>query len=195
MAKKRESSSDLKDQILETTEVLLRRYGAAKLSVVDVAREIGMSHGNVYRFFPSKTDLLNAIAAKWLEKVHVPLAEISTSDLVADQKLKLWFETLIKIKREKFLDDPQLFAVYLELAGHQLEQVNNHVDTLVTQIEKIIEEGKQAGLFSVSDARKAATNIFHATAKLHHPVFVSSPYYPNDDEVKELLSFLIRALN
>lgn len=195
MAKKRESSSDLKDQILETTEVLLRRYGASKLSVVDVAREIGMSHGNVYRFFPSKTDLLNAIAAKWLEKVHVPLGEISICDLAADQKLKLWFETLIKIKREKFLEDPQLFAVYLELAGHQLEQVNNHVDTLVTQIEKIIEEGKQTGMFSVLDTRKAATNLFHATATLHHPVFVSSPYYPAEEEVIELLNFLIRALS
>lgn len=195
MAKKRENSSDLKDQILETTEALLRRYGAAKLSVVDVAREIGMSHGNVYRFFPSKTDLLNAIAAQWLEKVHVPLAEICSTNLPADQKLKLWFETLIKIKRTKYLVDPQLFAVYLEIADQHLAEVKTHIDILVTQVEKIIEEGKQKGLFYPKDSRLAAKNIFQATARLHHPFFVASDNYPSDQEVDDFLNFLIAALS
>ncbi len=53
-----EADLDLKERILQTTEKLLRRFGASKLSVVDVAREIGMSHGNVYRFFDSKSVLL-----------------------------------------------------------------------------------------------------------------------------------------
>ena len=35
----------------------IRRFGAARVTVVAVAEEAGMSHANVYRFFASKAAL------------------------------------------------------------------------------------------------------------------------------------------
>ena len=40
------------DRILDSAEQVLRRYGAGKATVVDVARALGVSHGSVYRHFP-----------------------------------------------------------------------------------------------------------------------------------------------
>lgn len=45
------------ERILETTEEVLRRYGPAKATVVDVARALGVSHGSVYRHFRTKAAL------------------------------------------------------------------------------------------------------------------------------------------
>ncbi len=45
------------ERILEVTEDVLRRYGLAKATVVDVARALDVSHGSVYRHFPSKASL------------------------------------------------------------------------------------------------------------------------------------------
>ena len=42
------------ERILEATEDVLRRFGLAKATVVDVARALDVSHGSVYRHFPSK---------------------------------------------------------------------------------------------------------------------------------------------
>ena len=42
------------ERILEVTEDVLRRFGLAKATVVDVARALDVSHGSVYRHFPSK---------------------------------------------------------------------------------------------------------------------------------------------
>ncbi len=45
------------DRILDAAEDVLRRYGPAKATVVDVARALGVSHGSVYRHFPSKAEI------------------------------------------------------------------------------------------------------------------------------------------
>lgn len=45
------------ERILDTAEEVLRRFGPAKASVLDVARALGVSHGSVYRHFPSKAAL------------------------------------------------------------------------------------------------------------------------------------------
>ena len=63
------------ERILEVTEDVLRRFGLAKATVVDVARALDVSHGSVYRHFPSKASLREAVAKRWLDRVNAPLAE------------------------------------------------------------------------------------------------------------------------
>ena len=62
------------DQIPEAAQDVLRRYGPAKTTVVDVARELGVSHGSAYRHFASKAALPDAIAERWLHSISEPLA-------------------------------------------------------------------------------------------------------------------------
>ena len=40
---------------------VLRRFGPEKATVVDVARALGVTHGSVYRYFPSKAALRDAV--------------------------------------------------------------------------------------------------------------------------------------
>jgi AcrR family transcriptional regulator len=54
------------ERILEAAEVVLRRYGPSKATVVEVARALDVSHGSVYRHLPSKAALREAVAEDWL---------------------------------------------------------------------------------------------------------------------------------
>ncbi|HEU4426211.1 MAG TPA: TetR/AcrR family transcriptional regulator, partial [Pilimelia sp.] len=67
------------DKILDTAEDVLRRYGPAKATVLDVARALGVSHGSVYRHFASKTALRDAVAQRWLARVSAPLAQLTAA--------------------------------------------------------------------------------------------------------------------
>ena len=67
-------AAPLVDRILAAAETVLRRHGVEKTNVVDIARALGISHANIYRHFPSKKALLDAVAARWLERVTAPLA-------------------------------------------------------------------------------------------------------------------------
>ena len=62
------------ERILQASEDVLRRYGPAKATVVDVARELDVSHGSVYRHFPSKAALRDAVAERWLASISEPLS-------------------------------------------------------------------------------------------------------------------------
>ena len=194
MAKIGEGDADLKERILTTTEKLLRRHGASKLSVVDVAREIGMSHGNVYRFFGSKQVLLGAIAERWLVQVMAPLTVICRSDKPADAKLIEWIEKLRSIKRQRFSDDPELFALYQEIAEQARDEVVRHLDQMLDQLQLIIEEGNSQGIFHAPDSRRAAQAVLNATARLHHPLFVCGPDYPSDSDARYLINMVVTAL-
>jgi AcrR family transcriptional regulator len=52
------------ETILDAAEEVLRRYGPAKASVVDVPRALDVSHGSVYRHFASKAALRDAVTER-----------------------------------------------------------------------------------------------------------------------------------
>ena len=43
----------------------VRLFGIECTTVVAIARDAGMTHANVYRYFPSKEALVDAITAAW----------------------------------------------------------------------------------------------------------------------------------
>jgi AcrR family transcriptional regulator len=157
------------ERILEVTEDVLRRFGLAKATVVDVARALDVSHGSVYRHFPSKASLREAVAKRWLDRVNAPLQKIAESTGPAPARLERWLRTMIAIKHKKVLDDPEMFETYLTLAQEACKVVRAHKDGLVDQIAGILSDGVKQGAFHIADAKATARALFDATSRFHHP--------------------------
>ena len=157
------------ERILEATEEVLRRYGLAKATVVDVARALDVSHGSVYRHFPSKASLREAVAKRWLDRVNVPLQKIAQETGPAPARLDRWLRTMFSIKHKRLGDDPEMFATYLTLAREACQVVNGYKSCLIDQIEQILADGVKQGVFEVADAKTSARAIFDATVRFHHP--------------------------
>ncbi|HEX5617853.1 MAG TPA: TetR family transcriptional regulator [Solirubrobacteraceae bacterium] len=151
-----------REQILQAAEEVLRRHGPAKTNVVDVARALNVSHGSVYRHFPSKAALREAVAARFLETTSAPLEDIEDP--------KEWFETLMAIKRAKALEDPELFATYVALARESGDAVQHHVDTLIGQLTRIVGD------------EETARGLFIATTRFHDPAHAASWTQPGIEE-------------
>ncbi len=157
------------ERILEATEDVLRRYGLAKATVVDVARALDVSHGSVYRHFPSKASLRDAVARRWLDRANAPLEKIANERGPAREKLERWLRTQFAIKCTKVSEDPEMFATYLALAQDAREVVNAHKDRLLDQVARILFEGVEQGVFHIRDIDGTARAIFDATTRFHHP--------------------------
>jgi len=184
-----------RERILEAAEDVLRRFGPAKATVVDVARALGVSHGTVYRHFPSKAALRDAVAELWLARVSTPLAEIAASDTPAPKRLAGWFERLIAFKRKKILDDPELFATYSQLVAESRDVVRAHVDTLVGQLARILADGAARGEFAVADPASTARAVFTATGRFHNPAHAGEWSDPAiDSDFADLFALLLRGL-
>lgn len=157
------------ERILEAAEEVLRRFGPAKATVVDVARALGVSHGSVYRHFPSKAALRDAVAERWLGRVSAPLAAVASGPGPAPERLRRWLDLLVATKRKLQQSDPELFATYVALTVDAREVVREHVETLTAQLAQIIAGGAARGEFQVDDATAAARAVFDATGRFHNP--------------------------
>ena len=157
------------ERILEVTEDVLRRYGLAKATVVDVARALDVSHGSVYRHFPSKASLREAVAKRWLDRLGAPLQKITEASGPAPARLERWLRTMFSIKHKKLGDDPEMFATYLTLAREACKVVKAHKDGLVDQIAHMLSDGVKQGVFQIADVKASARAIFDATSRFHHP--------------------------
>jgi AcrR family transcriptional regulator len=184
------------ERILETTEEVLRRFGPAKATVVDVARALGVSHGSVYRHFPSKAALREAVTDRWLGRTVVRLEEITSAPAeAAPSKLESWLRTLFEAKRHKAGDDPELFATYTVLLAENSGVVEEHLAQLVDQLGRIIAEGVEAGTLSAPDVPTAARAVFDATGRFHDPQYAAEWASPTiSQEFEAVTGLVIRGL-
>ncbi|MEV5694647.1 TetR family transcriptional regulator [Micromonospora globbae] len=183
------------ERILDTAEEVLRRFGPAKATVLDVARALGVSHGSVYRHFPSKAALRAAVAERWLARVSTPLVEIATGEGPAADRLRRWLRELSRSKRRIAREDPELFDNFQRLAAQLEDVVATHLEVLAGQLAVIVADGVAAGEFTAADPALAGRAVLQATARFHHPAHVSEWTEPGlEDDMAAVVALLIDGL-
>jgi AcrR family transcriptional regulator len=183
------------ERILEVTEDVLRRFGLAKATVVDVARALDVSHGSVYRHFPSKASLREAVAKRWLDRVSAPLDKIVESAEPAPVRLEQWLRTLCTAKQKKVCEDPEMFATYMTLAREACSAVRAHREHMMDQVAGILADGVREGAFEIADVKASARAIFEATVRYHNPAHAEEWKDPElGARFDALLALLFRGL-
>ncbi|MCI2419269.1 TetR family transcriptional regulator [Saccharopolyspora sp. K220] len=180
-----------RQQILDTTEDVLRRYGPAKATVADVARALGVSPGSIYRHFPTKVALREAVIHEWLHRVHAGLDEIATSPTPAPERLRHWLTRLFEAKKQHSRDDPELFDTFTTLVAEHGDAAVEHTRDLVDQLQTIIAAGVERGEFAETDSAPAAIAVFTATTTFHNPLFRWEWSEPGIDAVFQAVTNLI----
>jgi AcrR family transcriptional regulator len=170
-----------RDRILATAEDVVRRFGPAKATVVDVARALGVSHAAVYRHVATKAELRELVVSRWVEATMAPLRAIAASTAPAPRRLRKLFDTLVAIKRRRAADDPELFAAYRTLAAETQSVASAHVDELVKLAAIIIRSGVKEGAFRKVDPTAAGRAVLSATSRFHHPVHAAEWKEPGVD--------------
>ncbi|WP_286239047.1 TetR/AcrR family transcriptional regulator [Neptuniibacter halophilus] len=64
-------------QIIDVTGELLERVGFDDLNTILIAKEVGISIGSLYHYFPNKHAILYAMGLSWLEEIDRVLQEIA----------------------------------------------------------------------------------------------------------------------
>jgi AcrR family transcriptional regulator len=79
---------DIRDLILDAVDVLLARYGYRKMTMDDVAREVGIGKGTIYLHFPGKEELVLSHVDRLAARVLAGLREIADSPGPAAPRLR-----------------------------------------------------------------------------------------------------------
>ena len=83
-------------EIMEVTAKLLDRVGFDDLTTILITKEMGISVGSLYHYFPSKHAILRSIAENWLSEWDEVLSQISDID-VESMTLEKICETLTQM--------------------------------------------------------------------------------------------------
>lgn len=178
MAKEKTSKSP-RELILETAKTLLRRFGEDKMTVVDIARNLGMSHANVYRYFRSKNEIFDAIIDQWLSKIEAFVDEIAQRPDSAANRIEAVVLELHRKRRQKLQEDAAVFETYQRVIESRPDVVAKRRETIFNVFKKLIESGIERGEFSSVDSQEAATILRDATALFLHPLMI--PTALNED--------------
>src|SRR5712671_2530328 len=81
-----ERSNDTVHQILEAASALLGRMPLEQITTSRIAQEADVSVGALYRFFPDKQTIIDAIAVRHVEELRATLTERLLDAEVSDAR-------------------------------------------------------------------------------------------------------------
>ncbi|MBX4928165.1 MULTISPECIES: TetR family transcriptional regulator [Rhizobium] len=182
-------------RILDAAERLFRHYGYSKTTVADIARDLGMSPANIYRFFASKVEIHQALCGRMLATCYQLAYDVRHQPLSASERLRLYVETQYQWTMDTMLDEMKVHEMIVVAIERDWHVIEKHIDRVHDLIAEIIAEGIAAGEFAEQDPVVASRCFGAATVNLCHPQMVAQCLAKtNRAAVDELIDYVIRAL-
>ena len=156
-----------RDAILDATDRLLARYGYKKMTIDDLAREVGIGKGSVYLHFSSKEELALSHIDRMIERLKAALLRTAESSAPATARLR---EMLTNRVLYRF-DNVQHYSQSLnELLAHLrpklLERREQYFEEEARIFASVIGEGQVAGALAPGDSLDLARTLVTATNSL-----------------------------
>ena len=148
--------------IQEAVVNLVTRTGTRKVTMDQVAAEVGLSKGCLYIHFRSKKELLESVKTASFKPLGDQLQNILNGSLTPNQKI----ERIVHRLFSYFDENRGLFRFLLEereIAQSQaIRQKNSRYRNFVERIANVLDDGVATGLFRHMDSKKVASIFIEA---------------------------------
>lgn len=167
------TADQIKDKAVEVTMEMMRASGFDKVRLVDVAKELGVSHAALYAHFEDKAALFDAVSERWLVEVDDQLAAIARRAKDPVDKIVDWMVALHRAKLAKVQHDPELYKSFDLTANAAKAYVRRHMETQRAQLVGLVTEALAKRRKRDADPEQIALVLHEATLAFHHPKLVA----------------------
>lgn len=183
-------------RIMAEAEAQFRHFGYAKTTVADIARALGMSSANVYRFFDSKAAINNAICDRILTAFEQKTADVRARPLSAADRLTAYVVELSAAHRDMLLGEQRMFQLVQAAMEENWPAIHDHILRRRAMVAEIIAEGQAAGEFRTDLTAERLGALFHAALPaFFHPHLLDDHCQAHKDvAAAEMAAFLLAAL-
>lgn len=163
----------MRDRIVAAAESRFRREGYGRTTVAEIAGDLRISTAYVYKFFPSKTAICEAVCGEVLSRIDAELWRIATADAPPVERLDRLFrgllsETVALLFKERKLHDMTKVAM-----DHRWASVERHKAAMRATVAHVIEEGRAAGVFEAATPLEEQTQaVASAMVAFAHPAAI-----------------------
>lgn len=204
MGRKKTSELDAvatKQSIVATAEQLFRDIGYAKTTVADIAKALGMSPANVYRYFSTKAVINEAICDRLVHSIEAESWESLGEEGTATEKLTRFIIAYHTIIKSSIIKEKKLYDMVAVAMDEHWDVIQQHSYRMCNYICILLEKGMAAGEFRKMDGSKMAIAIHAALAVFLYPSLLEHRVNETDgggsmlEELEQLLDLLFYGLS
>jgi AcrR family transcriptional regulator len=157
--------------ILKAAADRILHYGYNKTTMSEIAADCGMSAGNIYRFYPSKIDIAEAMTREFGNASRAVYEDIVRDAARSpSKKLRDYFVSRLERTFKVFEMNPKLMELAEIMGRERPEYLAEERAQERVQIERILEEGRVSGDFALtSDLTITADLVQCAMMKFRIP--------------------------
>jgi AcrR family transcriptional regulator len=190
------TASEIRDKAIDVTIEQMRRHGFDRVRLVDIAKNLGVSHAALYSHFADRGDLLDAVSERWVNSFESSLEAICRKDKDPVAKICEWFQKLYSIKREKVLNDPELYKSFNAAAEQRKQLYTNHLARAKRQLMRLVEEAATGKKLAKYPAARTVVLLLEATVSFHNPNLVAQHVHEKREQLlKQVLDVVINGLS
>lgn len=158
---------DIKDLILEAVDGLLARFGYGKMTMEDVAKQVGIGKGTIYLHFPSKEELVLAHIDRIAETVVRALREQAASSDAVDRRLRRMLVLRVLLRFDSVSHYSQSLGDLLSsIRGPLLARRQSYFEKEAAVFEDVLREGSRSGVLDCPDPRGTSLTLVQGTNSL-----------------------------
>jgi len=158
-------------ELVEAAGRLFISKGYEETAVSDIVREVKVSQGAFYYYFPSKEDVLVAVLKRNLELMEQDVETIARrDDLDETEKLNLIFNRFIQVG----VSGKAIFSYihqHKSATLHQKLAADNPFAKIAPLVAEVIARGKDRGLIQVEHPLETATLLLILLASSLHAIY------------------------
>lgn len=175
---RRGSGDRLRDEILDAATDLLLETGHAKLvSIRSVAQRVGITPPSIYLHFADKDALLDAVCAKYFERLDEAMQEVAAHQTSTIERLRAQGLAYVRFA----LETPELYRIATMGEGRPGSDVDVTLNSSAfVHMRASIEALMAEGVYPPGDSTMAALELWtvvHGVAAL----LIARPYLPFGD--------------
>jgi Transcriptional regulator len=156
-----------RDAILDATDRMLSQHGYKKMTIDDLAKEVGIGKGSVYLHFKSKEEIALSHIDRMIERMKERLQTIARSKGDAEKRLRKMILERVMYRFDNVQHYSQsLNELLAQVRPRLLERRKDYFEEEARLISLVLAEGKKSGSFSIKDTTVTGRTIIDATNAL-----------------------------
>jgi AcrR family transcriptional regulator len=188
----RRSPGDVRNDIVSAAWDLFRQLGV-HTTIADVAERLGMSSANIYRFFPSKQALTDAVCASQLAALTEAARAAANRSGPARERARAMILALHVAMREQMLHQSRVHEIVDVALKERWPAIDAFVANCAEMLAAVIADGQSRGEFGSGDPTKLAFHTLFACAAVYHPTLIAQRT-DVDPAPEDAVDFVLRAL-
>lgn len=189
---------DIKDLILDAVDVLLARFGYKKMTMEDVARQVGIGKGTIYLHFPGKEELILSHIDRIAGRVAARLRAIAAAPAPHLSRLREMLTARVLIRFDSVAHYSQSLSDLLaSVRTAFLARREDYFRTEEKAFEAVLRDGVKAGTLDCADPQTVSRVLVQCTNSLL-PYSLTARELGRrkevETEVRDIADFLIKGL-